>query len=268
MFDIGILLKRAGTVAAKNSPAILTAIGVTGTLSTAYLAARAAFKSVDVLKEAEETKREAHYTDSETVEKEYEGLTTQDKFEATWKLYGPAVASAGITITAIIFANRIQDRRSAALASAYTVVKESYTEYRAKNLEKLGKKKEQDLRDEIAQDRLNRNPVDKSVMIYTDKGHTWCYDMWTDRYFLGDLESLRKAMNDFNQMVINQTYASLTDFYQMIGLPSTRMSDDVGWDTDKLMELSFTGTIREDGTPCIAMDFLNPPNPRFAELYR
>lgn len=270
--NLGVLAQRAGKVAAKNSPAILTAIGVTGTLTTAYLAAKAAFKSVDVLKEASEKKEaenvEAGNEPASDVNSPTGGeLTTQEKVEAVWKLYVPAAASAAMTVAAIVLANRIGERRNAALASAYSVVQEGYKEYRAKTNEKVGKKKEQEIRDEIAQERIDRNPVNQTTLIVTGKGGTLCYDMWTDRYFNSDIESIRKAVNDFNKDLINSSYMALTEFYHLLGLPSTRNSDMVGWDTDKLLEVDYSGTIHPDGTPAIAIDFKTPPNERFSDLY-
>jgi hypothetical protein len=268
--NLGTLAQRAGKVAAKNSPAILTAIGVTGTLTTAYLAAKAAFKSVDVLKEAEGKKLNNRSMDDipeGEVNEPSDVLTKQEKFEAVWKLYAPAAASAAMTVSAIILANRIGERRNAALASAYSVVQEGYKEYRAKATEKVGKKKEEEIRAEVAQERMNRHPVNQTTLIVTGRGSTLCYDMWNDRYFNSDIESIRKAVNDFNKDLINSSYMALTEFYHLLGLPSTRNSDMVGWDTDKLLEIDYVGTIHPDGTPAIAIDFKVPPSERFATLY-
>lgn len=263
--DFGILFKRAGKVAADNSPAILTAIGVTGTLATAYLAAKGAFKAAEVLGEAAEAKKSNL---GEGFDAEIDGpLTTQDMFELTWKLYVPAAASAALTVAAIIGAAQINDRRTAAMASAYSVVEKSYAEYRAKAVEKAGKKKEQEIRDEIAQEQVNAHPVSKTTLIVTKRGDTLCYDRWTDRWFTSDMESLRKAVNDFNAQLISSTYASLSDFYHLIGLPSTRESDYIGWNTDKLLEVDFSGVIDEHGEPAIAFDFRTKPLGRFASAY-
>lgn len=256
--DLSALFKRVGKVAADNSPAILSAIGVTGTLSAAYLAAKGAFQASEVIREAQAEQDEAE---------QGHPLTTQEKFDLTWKLYVPAAACVVLSATAIICANRISDRRTAALASAYSVVEKSYNEYRTKTTEKVGKKKEQEIRDDIAQDRRDAHPITKTTLVVNSKGDTLCYDMWTDRYFTSDMESLRKAMNDFNQQVINDTYQPLSEWYHLVGLPSTSHSDEIGWDTDKLMDLDFSGTLSEDGTPCIAVDFRVKPNPRFSTLY-
>jgi uncharacterized OsmC-like protein len=269
--DFGILFKNVGKVAAENSPALLTALGVSGALTTAYLAAKAGFKSKDVLVEAEEAKREEHFTDQtndagESVEVEFKGLTTQEKVEAVWHLYAPAAASAALTVAAIILAARVADRRNAALAAAYTTVEKSYTEYRAKNVEKIGVKKEKDLRDEIALDQIDKHPFRDSTFVVTGKGNTRCFDAYSGRYFTSDAESIRQAVNNINALIINDGYASLSDFWEELDIPSTTDSGEMGWNTDKLIEISQPFPARvspEDGEPCLVLVFNVLPRPRY-----
>jgi hypothetical protein len=261
--DFGILFKRAGKAAAENSPAILTAIGVTGTIATAYFAAKGAFKAAEIIQEETDQRVMA----AGGINGDVDVLTTKEKADLTWKCYIPAAASAAMTVASIICAVRVQDRRNAAIASAYSVVEKSYAEYRAKTIEKTTKKKEQEIRDEVAQDRVNANPVNQTTIVVTTKGNTLCYDMWTDRYFTSDMELLRKAVNDFNAQVINDNYASLSDFYHLIGLPSTSESDNIGWSTDKLLEIDYSGILDNNGTPGLAMDFRVKPMTRFASAF-
>lgn len=278
MFDIGILLKRFGKVAAENSPAILTAVGATGVLTTAYFTGRAAYKSVDVLKEAEEAKEEEFQgqraaeelegdIQEETPETQMhaEPLTFQEKAGAVWKLYVPAAASATLTITAIICAARINDRRTAAIASAYSALEKGYSEYRAKNIEKLGKKKEQELRDEIAQDRVNANPPTKVQVQLVGEGNVLCFDEHTGRYFSSDMQSLRRAENDLNFRIRNEDAASLSDYFDALGIKHTTGSDNLGW-RDKV-EFRITTTVSDTAygeRPCFSIEFSRLPVPLFA----
>lgn len=270
--DLSMLFKRAGKVAAEKSPAILTAIGVTGTVTTAYLAAKAAYKSVEVLNEAQAAKDAEFLGDAlKDVEEgpEPEGvtfvnperLTTQEQIEAVWKLYVPAFASAAITVAAIICACHINERRNAALASAYTFAEKSYNEYRQKNVEKLGKKKEKELRDELAQTRLDQNPSRPGAVIIAKEGGSLCYDSYSGRYFTCDMESIRKAVNDINALVINDGYASLTDFYEELGLCKTSVSDELGWNTDKLLEIDIPAGLSKQSEPCLIIDYRTEPKP-------
>lgn len=268
------LFKRLGKVASDNSPAILTSIGVTGTLAAVYLAAKGAFEASDILREAAESKEQEFLGDalkevSEGEEAEGiqtvspEPLTLQEKFELTWQCYLPAAGCVVLSVTAVICSNRISDRRAAAMASAYSVVRESYSEYRAKNVEKIGKKKEQEVRDEIAQDRRDLHPIEKSTLVITGKGPTLCRDAWSGRDFTSSKNVIDAAVNKFNQDVINQTYGSLSDFYDLIGLAPTTNSNYVGWNTDSLLEIDFSGTLDTEGEPCLQIEFKTPPLDRF-----
>lgn len=265
MLNLSALFKRAGKVAGENSPAILTAIGVTGTITTAVLAAKGAFEAVGKIQEAAEVKSAKF--GGEGFEEGDADLTLDEKVTATWKCYVPAAATCAVTVAAIICSNRVSERRTAAVASAYAVVKDSYADYRKKTIETVGKKKEQDIRDAVAEDRMNANPVSQAVVMITNNGETLCYDQWTDRYFTSTKNAIDAARNEFNKTILHQGYASLAEFYDLLKLPAPVHTQEIGWDSDKPMELEYTGHIREDGTPALAFEFRVHPNPRFGSLY-
>lgn len=271
--DLSALFKRAGKVAADNSPAILTAIGVTGTLTTAYLAAKAGFKSVEALEYAKFLKRNSGDSEDDeqkssnrcgmTPEEKADPLTNQEKVEAVWQLYIPAAASAALTVAAIITAVRVENRRTAALASAYSVVEKGFEEYRAKVADKIGKTKEQTVRDEIAQDRVNNTPVTKTTIVVTKDGAVDCFDAWSGRYFASDMETIRKAVNDINWQILHDSHASLTDFWDKVGLVATSESDELGWNSDREFVVDYSTVLNEKDRPCIVISFRYPPLPLF-----
>lgn len=245
------MLKAAEKLVADNSPAILTGIGVTGLVTTAYLSGRASFKAAYIIDEA--ITSNARKEDVKTW-----GVPLKKKFELTWRLYIPAASVGLSSCAAIIGANRIGTRRAAAVAAAYSVTEKAYQEYKEKVAEKLGESKEREIRDEIQQDRMVRNPASQSVII-TGPGEVLCYDKFTDRYFNASMETLKKAQNDLNHRIINHQYASLNDFYDKLGLGRVTMGEEMGWNADQLMELSFTTTMSDDERPCIAIDFAIAP---------
>jgi hypothetical protein len=240
------LAKRLGKFTADNSPAILAGIAVAGTITTAYLAGKASVRAAEILRE--EAIRWAVPTSE---------LKPRYKIEAVWKLYIPAASSAALTIACIISANQIGTRRATAMAAAYSPTERAYTEYRDKVVEKIGKNKEHAYRDEIIQDRVNDNPAHREIII--SGLDVLCYDKFTGRYFTSDMETLKKAQNDTNYQVNSDYYASLTDFYNRIGLRPTGMSDEVGWNSDRLLELSFSSVLADDGRPCLAFEFVVVP---------
>lgn len=221
-----------------NSPVILTAFGVSGTLSTAYLASKASFKAAEEL-------RVANIVSDNP-------LTKKEKVKKVWPLYIPTGISAGLTIGAIISGTRLGMKKTAAAYSLLTVSEKAFEEYKEKVVDQIGKNKEQAIRDEIAQDGVTK---DSPGVVVVGTGSVLCKELHTGRYFNSDMETLRRAENRVNAKMIREIDATLSDFYWMVGLPVTSYSSSTGWDSDKLMVLEFSTTITDDGRPCLAFDY-------------
>ena len=252
------LVKKAERLIISNSPTILTAIGVTGTLTTAYFTGSASFKAAEVIRQC---RLEADISTDPKLEPDFKG-----DFKSVWKLYIPAAGTAILTIACIVCSNRIGTRRAAAMATAYAISEKAFTEYKEKVVEKIGDTKEQRLRDELAQDRIDRNPVGDREVIIAGSGQVLCFDEFTSRYFTSSMEELKKAQNEVNYKMLHDTYASLTDFYDEIGLAKTTYSDQVGWNCDMLLELRFSTCLSEDDKPCISVGFRRDPVKDFYHL--
>lgn len=242
------MFQRLQKLTIDNSPTILTGVAVAGTVVTAVLTGKATFHYTKFLAE------EGYYDRDYKFER-----TTREHVEKAWKLYIPAATTSLLTVTCIIGANRIGTRRAAAVAAAYTLSERAFSEYREKVVEKLGAKKEQAVRDELAQDRVRRNPINSSQLIIVNGKSVMCFEAYTGRYFLSDMETIRQAVNTINHKINTDQYASLTDFYWELGLPKTSISDDVGWNTDKLLDVDYSATMMEDGTPCMSIDYTVAP---------
>lgn len=248
-----------------NSPLIMTALGVAGTITTAYLTGKASFNASTELRAARIFRENDEIFKAEAAGKipYHEPFTTREKIEVIWKLYIPALGVGVGTITCIILANRIGTRRAAAMAAAYTITEKAFTEYREKVVEHMGKQKEQKVRDEIAQEHTNR-AMEKSPVIITGTGESLCLDKWTGRMWPSTMETLKKAQNDLNYQILNEGFASLNEFYSKVGLDHIPTGEEVGWNSDKgLMELSFSTTIAQDRDgaekPCLVMEFYVEP---------
>lgn len=232
-----------------NSPEILTAIGVTGTITTAILTHRAALHANHLIR-MEENERE--------LQELGRAVDFRDRVNLIWRCYIPPVGVGLLTIGAIIGVNRIGTKRAAAIAAAYSIMENSFDEYREKVVEKLGENKERAVRDEIAQEQINRNPVSNSEVIAclgAMVGEVLCYDSYTGRYFTSSMEEIKKAQNEINYQIIHHNYASLADFYILIGLPVTLVSEEVGWNTDQLLDIQFSTCLTDDDRPCISIKF-------------
>lgn len=239
---VAALARKASKVFVDHSPAILTAFGISGTVTTAYLAAKAAYASRPALDEG--------FHKADLYKKSFE---IREQASLVWKMYIPAATTAVFTVTCIIAATKVGQRRTAALTAAYSITEKAFDEYRDKVTEKLGEKKEKAIRDEVNQDRVNNNPPSREIIVAS--GHVLCLETYSGRYFTSDMETLRRAQNDINAKLHREDVASLSDFYYIIGLPLTSHSTVVGWNSDKQMELKTGTALTDDGRPCITFEY-------------
>ena len=247
-------------LAHENRSTLLTAVGVVGTVSTAVLTGRASFKAAQMITEEE-------YRLREETDFEYVKLDIQTATKMVWPLYIPPVGVGVLTIASIITANRLDAQKAAALAAAYGVSERTLNEYKAKVVEKLGENREQKLRDEIAADRIQNDPVENKQVIIAGSGEVLCYDNISGRYFQSSMEELRQAENKVNYELIHHNEASLSFFYEKVGLPPTRHSNEVGWNSNNLLEINYSTQMSTDGRPCIVVDFVVGPMTGYGNLY-
>jgi len=239
----------------RNSPTILTALGVAGLLGTVILAVKATPKALAIL-ESEEKFRITEYQDPD-----YNlPISPKDVIRLTWQEYIPSAIMGVVTIGCMIGANSIHLRRNAALASLYSLAETTLREYQEKVVEKIGDKKEEKIRGEIAQDKINSNPVDKNTVIMTNRGSMLCYDSLSGRYFYSDIETIRKAENDFNKRLMNEMVIPLNEFYDDLGLEPIDIGGQTGWKIEKgMVVLHFAAKLTADGQPCIVLEHRNLP---------
>lgn len=230
------LLNRTRKMLRTNSPQLLAGLGIIGVVGTGVLAAKGAFDSAKAIKDADA-----------------EDANLKDKVKLTWVNYIPAASVGAITIGCITGSTRLHGKRAAAALGAYTITEQAFSEYRNKVREELGAHKEQVLRDDIVREHIADNPA-KGIIIAGD-GNVLCCELYTGRYFMSSMENLRQAMNSTNQSVVNNYYVSLNEFYDLIGLPHTATSSELGWDSDRLLELEFSTVLSEDGKPCLAFNY-------------
>ena len=245
------LLQSARTMASKHTPEILFAFGLTGMITTTIVAVRATPKALQLIEDA---KAAGGYSDDEPMPK-------IAIVKSCWKCYAPAFLIGAVSVACLIGSNSVSVRRNAALTAAYKLSEKALVEYREKTLETVGEKKEQAIREKVAESQLERNPVSKNEIIIAKKGDTLCYDTLSSRYFKSDIDLLKRAQNDLNERIFNGMYGgvSLNEFYDEIGLPHMGVGDDLGWNTSNKIDLDLDACLADDGTPCIVVGHHNAP---------
>lgn len=241
-------IKSAERVLTKYSPGILTGIGIAGMIGATFMAVKATPKALYLI----ETKKE---------EDEVEELTTVETIKTCWKCYIPAALTTVVSAACLIGASTVSAKRNAALATAYSISEAALREYQEKVVEVVGEKKEKAVRDAVAKDQIERDPVTKSeVVIIDSNSNTLCYEPLSGRYFKSTIDKIKKAEIKLDRQMIQEMYVSLNDFYWEIGLDGTDLGDQMGWNLSKgYMDLSFSSQLADDGTPCAVIVYGIPP---------
>lgn len=243
-FDLKPFVKATKTACRKHLPEILTGIGVIGAIACPIMAVKATPSALEAI---ERDSRDKHDGDPDAA-------TKIEIVKSAWKYYVPSMITGGMAVACIVGASAVNMKRNAALATAYALSESALKEYKDAVLSEVGEKKEQSIRDRIAGKRIEDNPVDEASIIDTKSGDVLCYDSWTGRYFKSSVESLRKAENELNRMLLRDDYASLNDFYDLVGLPCVEVGDKFGWAIRKgMMELDFSTQLTDKGIPCMVV---------------
>lgn len=242
--NLSDLVTRTVNLAKSNSAEIFTALGIGGVVGTVVLASKASFNAARVID------REQYRIDQTPHPKE---LEPKEKIKLVWKLYIPTGIVGSASVACIIASAKQNGRRTAAAVAAYSLTEKAFSEYKEKVVEQIGANKEQKVRDEIAQDKVTNHPSKEVIIL--GGGQVLCCELLTHRYFRSDMESLRKAQNQINALLVGQVFVSLNEFYDIIELPYTTISSNIGWEVDRLMELEFSSVISESGEPCLAFDY-------------
>lgn len=248
--NLSNIMKNVGSTLRQYGPEIVTGIGIAGMVTTVILAVAATPSAIVKIEEKKE-------------ELEVEELTPKETVEAAWKCYIPATMVGVASIACIVGASTVRLQRNTALAAAYSLSATTAKEYKDKVVEIFGEKKEKEVRDGVAKDHIEKNPVTNKEIIVTGNGKTRCYDVMSDRYFESDINTLKGIVNDLNMRMRSDNYISLNDFYYELDLNpiDPRVGDHIGWDIGKglYIQLNFGSHLCEDGTPCISIDHVNAP---------
>lgn len=246
--NLANLVSNTRQFANKHSPEILTGIGIAGMITATVLAVRATPKALELLEE----KKNEDWVDE---------LSPLEVIKTAWKPYVPAAVTGVASVACLIGASSVNAKRNTALATAYKLSETALTEYREKVIETIGEKKEKTVRDKVAEERVKKNPVSKSEVIVTNNGTTLCFDPISARYFKSSIDKIKRAENELNKQMLHDIsgYVSLNEFYDELGLDHTSVGDDLGWNVDRLIDISFSSQLNDNGEPSVVLDYLVAP---------
>lgn len=239
------ILRVALATAREHTPLVLTVTAVGGVVATGIMAAKAAPQALEIIEEKEE---------------EFIPRPVLDYPKWTWKVWVPTFATGALTITSIVMIHYTHQKRYAALMGLYALGTQAFQEFRDSVDETTDSKTRDKIREKVTEKALNRDPQELALQEVDIKDSTLCYDIFSGRYFRCDIETLRRAENETNKVLLDHGYVSLNELYMYMGLEGVGAGETFGWNSDKLVELNFESQLTKGGTPALTVDFYsNPP---------
>lgn len=247
------LMNTIKVVTSKHSPEILTGLGIAGMVSSTVLAVKATPKALRLIDDA--------------LESSDEELTKLDIVKVAWKPYVPAAITCAASTVCLIGASSVNLKRNAALTAAYELSRNALVDYKNAVVETIGEKKAQEVSGKVAKKHIDEHPVIEQEIFLTEQGSILCYDVISGRYFKSDIEKIKRAENHLNKQLMDENYISLNDFYYELGLPCTKIGNELGWNSnDGLIDLTFNSQLTEDGRPCLVVDYCIAPRYNYSDF--
>ena len=245
---------KAGLKLKKHSPEILVVGGVVGLVASGVMACKATTKLSAILDDSKEQIElfdkvaanpemvNEEYT-VEDAEKDKKIVKVQTAVKVA-KLYAPAVAIGMVSIGAIFASNNIMRKRNVALGAAYATVDQAFKDYRNRVVDRFGEELDKELRynlktkevkETVEDENGKKKTVKKNIkymdspipsefaVIYDDGCAGWTKDPEDNKFFL--IQQQRYA----NERLKRRGYLSLNEVYELLGFPSTKAGQVVGW---------------------------------------
>lgn len=264
--SLGTTFLKIQKVVVKNAPTILAVMGAVGAVAATGLAIDGTLKAQEELdKIARAEKGESYYNAQKAhhlIEKGWSNsaicnsldikvkndkeadeyvkelvdlkvMTTKEKIIFYTKYYAPAAIMLGTSIFCIFSGNHISKKRILQLTGALALSQKSLVEYKDKVEELVGKKKAQDIEDEVIQEKILKNPPTEANTVIPSMGNLpdlslW-YDVDSDRYFYSNIEYIRKAEIEAQRMLEQNGSLTRNDVYGILGIKEIPLADYSTW---------------------------------------
>lgn len=259
---VGKMVKVSKAFLVKHSADILTGFTACGVVITAIETHKA-------------TKKAENYLRINGYDKANPDTQKVLKWESRKNYILPAVTGAA-TIGAAIGANYINHKQIAGLAAACTVAETALSEHRDKIEELMGEKALQKIDDEVNIDKAV-DILDNDDEVYdTGRGKVLCCEGYlSGRKFWADPDWIKRAVNDFNERVNQDTYCSYAEFLDILwqdcrSIVIPRSAENLGYNVHQngLMRIEITSDIDpKTGQPYLIFSPTNPPIANYMEIF-
>lgn len=244
--------KIVGGFVKTNSPAILTGIGMAGTITTAILTGKATIKAMKII-EQEEKKAGGR-------------IDTIDKVKKTWKCYIPAGISLVGSMASILAANKILSSRNAALAAGLTASTEALKAFKESANEVVGQETADHIESNAVRKRFGHTiPSDTSKLAVLGKPETLCLDTLTGQFFWSNPNDIKAAVNDFNAELVRTGILSANELLDFLNLKECELAAHNRFNIDDgTLSYRLDSDLADDLTPVLSIIWSDIPAWKYA----
>lgn len=255
MIPIKQLCKAGLKKADKYAPELLMGLGVLGTAVTGYLGVKAGMNIA------------VTYADKMA---KGEDISPQGKTKIILKETAPVIAAGGVTIAAIISSGVISKRRMKALATSYALLAESSETFKRKVVEKIGDKKVDEIKGEIAKEEFEKDKDIDIQAVETAGGSYLFKDGITKQYFRSSADYVRKMQNKVNSFYTQgENFVTVSEWYGYLGIePPCEPLAGLGFPAASGIRFELASCITPSGEPGYLIVYdIDPMTEEEAELY-
>lgn len=210
------VIHKASRYLKRNSPTILSGMAVVGVVATAVTAVRATPKAISIL-------------NKEKYEEKTEKLPPLQVVKLAWKPYIPSILIGTATITCIVGSTVLNRRQQAALSSAYLFLEQSYKEYKNKVKALFGEDADDKITSSITKDKYAESD---RIPVFDGEKCTF-YEEHYGKFFERTMLEVRDAEYNLNKKLVKEGQVCLNDFMELLGLPSVKYGDILGWSQEQ-----------------------------------
>lgn len=148
-------------------------------------------------------------------------------------VYIPSLAMEAGAVASVIAGGKTFAKRNLAIGAACGMAQNALETYREKVREKLGENKETEIREEASQKRMMDNaPQRYDDILLSGQGDQLYFDPYSGRWFWSTDYKIHKYENFMNDLANRRGFATLNDWYDMLGLDPITFGDEFGITTD------------------------------------
>lgn len=231
----------------ENRSDILFGAGVTSVITAGIIAATSTYKGII---EAGRIKASSHR----------EELTGKEKAKLILKHGTAPVALMSLGVCMLV-KSKLDDKNNIAILTNGLLLSEEALRAKDAAIDQQPQKIKDDIRHKEAEVRMNSTNLPSNTPNVGPNPTTLFFESYTGQYFRSDIESVRRAINDFNRDVQNRDYCSFNELLFALGLEQCELGEKFGWSSeDDPIDIERSSHLRNNVEPAMVISYYPHPH--------